>query len=75
MRAFMVIAAAVALLGAPTAATAKNKHLQDRVKNFEKLVGDNNISANELKTLNRTRHPGPVAVRAVPSVSGGVRRK
>ena len=75
MRAFVAIAAAAALLGTPTAATAKNKQLQDRVKNFEKLVRDKDVSANELKTLNRTRHPGPVAVRAVPSVSGGVRRK
>jgi hypothetical protein len=75
MRAFLVIAAAAALLGTPTAATAKNKHLQDRVKNFEKLVRDKDMSAGELKTLNRVRHPGPAAVRAVPSLSGSVRRK
>jgi hypothetical protein len=75
MRAFVVIVAAAALLGTPTAATAKNKQLQDRVKNFEKLVRDNDVSANELKTLHRVRHPGPAAVRALPSVSGGVRRK
>ena len=75
MRAFMVIAAAAALLGTPTATTAKNKQLQDRVKNFEKMVRDNNVSADELKTLHRVRHPGPAAVRAIPSLTGGVRRK
>jgi hypothetical protein len=75
MRAFVVIAAAIALLGTPAAATAKNKQLQDRVKNFEKMVKDNDISAGELKTLHRVRHPGPAAVRAIPSVSGSVRRK
>jgi hypothetical protein len=75
MRAFMVFVAAAALLATPTAATAKNKQLQDRVKNFEKLVRDKDMSADELKTLYRVRHPGPAAVRAIPSLSGGVRRK
>lgn len=75
MRAFMAIAAAAALLGMPTAAGARNKQLQDRVKTFEKLVKDKDISTGELKTLHRVRHPGPAAVRAVPSLSGGVRRK